>query len=474
MKVERFEAANERRCVIGMITSRPVLAALAQSWPTNGNGPFPSKWANVVGSWCVKHLKDYDSPPGKAVEGLFASWATSKIARGDEATVATVERFLSSLSEEYEAGSQPPDDSLIDHAASLFDKTGLRRLIETMQGHLDSGDVKAAEQARQDYKRAVQGKARFFGVLQDEDGVRSAIESASQPPLVVYPGALGRFFGDVFSRDNFVAIQAPEKRGKSYVLIDVAWRAMQQRRGTLFFAAGDMSRRQMHRRFAARAAKRPLKAKTIRYPVKITKERVGEGDKFEYHAELQERVYRDPLGYDEALKAYRDHQELYVRSDDPYLELGNYDAGSLDVTTIRGECLRRLDAGHPIDVVVIDYADILKPPDGIQETREKVNSIWTSLRALSSELHCCVVTATQAKRESYTKRTQGMEDASEDKRKLAHVTGLFALNTSQREKAEGLQRWNWLVLREDDYVIDRCVVVAQCLAIANPCVRSTF
>ena len=54
-----------------------------------------------------------------------------------------------------------------------------------------------------------------------------------------------------------------EKRGKTFWLIDMAWRGMLQRKKVAFFATGDMSQRQMMRRFIARAAKRPFKADTI-------------------------------------------------------------------------------------------------------------------------------------------------------------------------------------------------------------------
>src|SRR5437660_1491861 len=100
MKTQRFDASNERRCLIGMITRRPVLAALAPSWPKGGG--YASRWACVVGGWCVDYLARYDDAPGKAVQGLFASWAVTKEAQGDSATVALVERFLESLSDEYE------------------------------------------------------------------------------------------------------------------------------------------------------------------------------------------------------------------------------------------------------------------------------------------------------------------------------------------------------------------------------------
>ena len=81
-----------------------------------------------------------------------------------------------------------------------------------------------------------------------------------------------------------------------------------------------------------------------------------------------------------------------------------------------------------MDVVVVDYADILRPPPGRMEPRDQANEVWKQLRALSSALHCLVVTATQANRAGYDRELLGMTNISEDKRKLAHANGVIGIN----------------------------------------------
>ena len=84
------------------------------------------------------------------------------------------------------------------------------------------------------------------------------------------------------------------------------------------------------------------------------------------------------------------------------------------------------------------------------------------------------MTATQADAASYKQDTIDSSNFSEDKRKLAHVTGMVGINSSEAEKEFGLQRLNWIVLRESDFNSSRCVHVAGCLDVGNPAILSTF
>ena len=93
---------------------------------------------------------------------------------------------------------------------------------------------------------------------------------------------------------------------------------------------------------------------------------------------------------------------------------------------------------------------------------------------MSQRFHNCVVTATQTKASSYTAGTLGTEHFADDKRKFAHVTGMFGLNSSIDEKAENRMRLNWLVLRESHYNSGRCVHVGTCFDLARPWTCSCF
>ena len=99
-----------------------------------------------------------------------------------------------------------------------------------------------------------------------------------------------------------------------------------------------------------------------------------------------------------------------------------------------------------VDVVVIDYADLLAT-DSRDDFRHRENLKWSNLRGLAQIFNCLVVTATQSDANSYSARTITKKHFSEDKRKLAHVTGMIGLNQTESEERDEEMRLNWVVLR---------------------------
>jgi hypothetical protein len=85
-----------------------------------------------------------------------------------------------------------------------------------------------------------------------------------------------------------------------------------------------------------------------------------------------------------------------------------------------------------------------------------------------------VVTATQTAARGYDAITQSQKHFSEDKRKLAHVTGMVGLNQTVKEKEKGIMRLNWIELREGWYSERQCCYVATCFELANMAVKSCF
>lgn len=95
-------------------------------------------------------------------------------------------------------------------------------------------------------------------------------------------------------------------------------------------------------------------------------------------------------------------------------------------------------------------------------------------RGLAQKWHALLVSATQADAASFNRPTMDESNFSEDKRKFGHVTGMLGINQTPDEKDRGVQRLNWIVLREDEFSTARCVHVAGCRSIARPVIRSSF
>lgn len=460
--VEKRDGKTERDVLIGMIVHPSVIAAIAPKWEGK-EGLFKSRWANVVGKWAVDFYNKYGKPPAKAVEGLYEAWAK----RADEDQVKLIGKFLEALSGEYVRRKKDINPQyLIDRAGEHFTTVKLGRLRDQIDGGISTGKLDDVLKEVDRFGKVDVGEGATMDLLQDLNDWKDSLTDIDADVLIRYPGALGKFYKDAFSRDSFVAFLGPEKRGKTMAMMDVAWTAMLQRRKVMFFEIGDMSKKQILRRFGARAAMHPVRSGPVKIPVKIYKE----DDR--YQVKFKTVDYKTGLDFAKVKQALDRVMLEQVRSKKPYFKLEVYPNNSIGMAGIKASVQRQERLGWVPDVVVIDYADLLAPPPGYTESRDQINASWKAMRALSQEYHCCLVTATQANAASYKSDSLDMSNFSEDKRKFAHVTGMVGLNQSDDEKDINLIRYNWLVLREDGYSVRNFVNVVGCPELAAPALLS--
>lgn len=477
MKVEKVEGSTERTVLIGMITNDTVLARVAGKW--DADGLFANRPSNIIGRLCVRYHNKHHKAPYRDIRSLFASWAES---RDDRDGIKLVEELLSTLSDEdYENQEDVNPSHVIDLAANHFNTVRVNKLASLIQGSVLMGDVTGAEAHITNYRRIELGSGARNSPIEDEDSYDLAFGEQAAG-IVEYSGGLGKFFGNELGRDCFIALQGSEKSGKSFWLMDIAYTAVLQRKKVVMFEVGDMSKAQILRRLYTRIASHPVRSTNpdhtwpckVRYPVSIRKpQELGKPADVVYET----REFDRPLNKNMVREACVKVMTKKIKSKKPHLLLSCHGAGTINVAGIRDilDSWELADGWSP-DCIVIDYADILAPPSSAskKDSRDQINATWTELRQLSSQRHCLVVTATQADANSYDKATQDRRNFSNDHRKLAHVTGLIGINSTPDERVRGVQRLNWLVVRDMESDIRRCVHVAQCLPLAHASVCSVF
>ena len=463
MKIQRIENGDrERKIVRAMAHRRSVLGPVAVRWQ---KGSFSSDWADIVGSWCVDFWKKHGKVPGNALEGIAANWAESQ---GNQDRVELVGKFLSSVLSKPD-DKTIPSSHLIDLAGRHFNEVAKRKFADKVQGAVDSGQWDKVDEYVRDLRRIELGAGAEVDVMQDAKAWERALNYSEKPPLIIHSGGLKRFFGHSLTPGSFVSFQAPEGTGKSFMLMDMAYRAATQRRKTLFVEIGDMTEDQVMRRFIQRAAGRPLSNKTVEWPVKINLL-----DK-SWDIKREPRSFKNSLAITDAKKVFARIQKERIKSSRSFLKLKCFPTGMISVAGIKGIVEDLAFRDWVADAVILDYADLLAPPAGIKDGREKINATWEALRGLSTWGHLpLVVTATQTNRDSYKRQNITRHNVSEDKRKLAHVTGMIGINQTEEEKKMGGMRLNWNKLREDEFLEGRMCYVAGCLAVASPCVLSAM
>lgn len=468
MKVKKYQGDDERSILTGLIVNSRVLQKVVAGLKGERK-PFRSKWSNQIYHWCEDFHAKYSKAPRGSVQLLFNSYADKN---PDEAAVAMIEKFLASLSDDYKAmAKEMNEEYLVDVASRFFSQVRYERLKDELEEGLLRKDLDVVAERLAGFHPVKFDATAIVDVFTDDEAWREAVAEEEDSSLVHYPGAVGEFFGRHLQRDGFISFLAPEKRGKSFFLIDVAWRAaVKDKRRTMFFSVGDMSKRQMMQRFVVRAARRPIRAGTVVYPERIKK---PEGEAVRVRSASVD--YKERITSKEWRAAKQEILQL-TASTSSLLKLECTSNSVTKVEDLRASMDEAIKAGWIPDVIVVDYADILAPETSAvrMDIRHQINETWKALRRLSQDYHVLVVTATQSDANSYDSHILTKKNFSEDKRKLSHVTGMVGLNQTEEEKHKGVYRLNWILLREGVYYETQCVHTAGSLALANPVMRSTW
>ena len=148
----------------------------------------------------------------------------------------------------------------------------------------------------------------------------------------------------------------------------------------------------------------------------------------------------------------RNHQKMVCSNGE--LRTAAYPTGELTVDMI-SELLERLDRTENFvpQVVVLDYADILKQTDlrGMDKDHDGMRIIWEKLRSLTSRLDILLITATQTNRSGNDADTQTVHTIGRCAKAADNCTWLLTLNQTVSEKRSKVMRTSMLFAREGSF-----------------------
>jgi len=442
-------------------------------------------YVRVVVQWCLDYWQKYEAAPQRHIQDLYNSYKRS--ATFDEETLDQVGEFLACISDEYDATNFNVD-YLLDTTEDLMRSRNLKNLADDINAALLNENLLEAEGALSSHEHIALPKTLGIQPFTDMEAVRNAFEEAAKP-LFKLPGALGEMINDSLVRGGFLGIQAPEKRGKSFYLIELAVLAFRARCNVAFFGMGDMSEEELTRRLGIRAYgksdRRKYCGKFIVPVMDCTKNQTQTCDKpkcpkqdaiGESNDELPdlediddwtpctacrgtpayrpthwwvwEDVGTEPLTWRQAYKAMKSSTR---RTHGKQFRIACYPNSTMNFHDIETQLsVWETMEGFVPDMIVVDYADIMAPePIQHEGFRHNENERWKQGRALAQKKHALVILATQSDTGSYDTETQTLKNFSEDKRKYGHVTGMISLNQTPDEREMGIMRLAWLLAREE-------------------------
>ena len=107
-------------------------------------------------------------------------------------------------------------------------------------------------------------------------------------------------------------------------------------------------------------------------------------------------------------------QVLEAISDvDGSLIIKEYPTKTASTNTIRTHLEKLKKRNQKIDMILVDYADLLRPVTNFKEKRNELESIYENLRAIAQEFKCPVWTASQTNRTGLNAEVVTMESISE-------------------------------------------------------------
>ena len=134
------------------------------------------------------------------------------------------------------------------------------------------------------------------------------------------------------------------------------------------------------------------------------------------------------------LKNFKDEIYDAVKDIEGRLIVKEYPTKSASTNTIKTHLSKLLKRGIKPGLIVIDYADLLKPVTVRKEKRNELESIYEELRAISQEFECPVWTASQTNRSGLNAEVITMEQISEAFNKCFVADFIFTLSRTIEDK----------------------------------------
>tara|TARA_R110002020_G_C16223361_1_gene767833 strand:- start:61 stop:1419 length:1359 start_codon:yes stop_codon:yes gene_type:complete len=117
-----------------------------------------------------------------------------------------------------------------------------------------------------------------------------------------------------------------------------------------------------------------------------------------------------------------------------HLIIKEYPSKSASTQTIRSHIERLKKRGINPDMIIVDYADLLKPVKSQGEKRHELEGIYEELRGIAQQQKCTMVTASQTNRSGLNAEVITMEAISEAFSKCFVADFIFSLSRTPQDK----------------------------------------
>jgi hypothetical protein len=122
------------------------------------------------------------------------------------------------------------------------------------------------------------------------------------------------------------------------------------------------------------------------------------------------------------------------------LIIKEYPTKSVSTETLRNHLKKLEQRDFKVDMVVVDYGDLLKPVTAQREKRNELEGIYEELRGIAAEFKCPLWTASQTNRSGLNAEVVTMESISEAFNKCFVADFIFSLSRTATHKQNNTGR----------------------------------
>jgi len=453
---------QERNIITNLIVSKEFAQ---QILPLLQPKYFKTKYAKTVSAWVKDYWDEYEDVPGKNIQSIFESHRGSFF---DEEEAESVSDFLVSLADSYNEVSIIHNPTFAkDNAEKYLKLRSLEIFEEQLKLSIMEGDAQKGEALVANFKRVGRPQGESADILNDPEKVAQAFFEENEY-LFSFPGALQKVIGDP-QRGDLMAFLGKQKGKKSYAMLYTAECAMSYGCQVAYISL-EMRESQIIRRAWQSLTGSPRNSGYFDMPYFAPQFDDAEIPDAQKRWKVERKnEYRDAVN----LKSIRQYQDaLKMQFNGGRCKFETFPSNTATVEDI----VNYLDNQYYYenfvpDVLVVDYADILRPSKGSgMEKRHQIGDIWLKLRSIAQSRNILVVTASQSNRAGLTGDLE-LDNLAEDITKAAHVSLLVALNQTKPEREMGIMRLDAIAQRDDGGAFDQAVIT-QCLDVGRFCMDS--
>jgi len=454
---------------------------------------FENEHLRIISSWAVDFYREHKKAIQSEIESVL------EISEIDESDEKMIRAILEDMDKRYHGVDTINIDYLLDETTTYFEKRELTLTAKEILQLCERDEISRAREATSK-SREVRRAMTNWQNLTDEENINLVFRE--EHDFFKFPGALGEFVGNL-KRGWLVALEGQFKRGKTWLLQEFAVNAMLSKLNVAFFSL-EMTRQQMFERLYRRLNPGLDKPGTITRPVFDCYDNQTGACRLKQRASKFSLLQSDgtkpkfdprtryvPCTYCRNRKKISDNyqmavwqKEIKLPEFDPTMvrrrinvvkknygdriKISIFPRFSANTTDIRRELdILSNEQEFIPDVIVIDYADILRPESKNDSGVEKEDITWMSLAQLAGERQALVVTATQVNKAGQNAESLSIKHTAKWIGKFGHVDAMYTINQTEAEKEEGVLRIGTLAHRHKEFSTKQQCTILQNLSIGQ-------